>query len=43
MLKYEAGSFINSMQDISYIIVNGRFTIIGWYKCGVIINISIIR
>ena len=40
--KTETGSCINSMQAISYINSNGRFTVTGWNKCGVTNSRSVI-
>ena len=41
-VKYETSSCINSMQSISYININDRFTVIGWYKYGAINGRSVI-
>ena len=41
--KTETSSCINSMQDISYIKINGRFTISGGCKYGVINTVSVIN
>ena len=43
MGKYETGICINSMQAISYTRINGRFTVIGGYKCVVINNRPVIN